>query len=517
MRGSKRTAPPDLPVLGAHDRKKGPFQPLREGFAIPRRDAQPSAKVEERPSSGGGPKPYGRGSAETALACITDPRSCSSALRADISAATTKGPTASRKQLWAALATKAGYEDPFYLEPDRIFEVMGALKLAGFRSAQLYLDTAKSQHIAAGYGWTSQLQQAYRAAVRSCNRNLGNPKQAAPLPLAELASLQGEEPLARSGPKWPARSALLASWWLLREIEASNSIRGHITVHEEDKKIDWRLPNSKTDWRALGATRSHTCSCELAPVAQCPYHNMVDHLAGLGKDPSTPIFPAADGNPASKTGWADTFEELGKILKLPCTYPNGARCFTGHTARASGAVHLAASQVELWRIQLFGRWGSQVFLQYIRDAPLKQLDKLALETSVHLSLSTAKAQLQDLMRRAQTGLATTLACPTPDMLGDCEASIGDLEPPKITDPIVINLNGGKTHRSLVYGDDFHPKEWRTRCAWRFGGPHTNFEISSDLPDPKVACRKCFPELKSQAASSSSGSSSSSSKSDSNSS
>ena len=240
-------------------------------------------------------------------------------------------------------------------------------------------------------------------------------------------------------------------------------------------------------------------------------------MAGLGKDPSTPIFPAADGNPASKTGWADTFEELGKILKLPCTHPNGARCFTGHTARASGAVHLAASQVELWRIQLFGRWGSQVFLQYIRDAPLKQLDKLALETSVHLSLSTAKAQLQDLMHRAQTGLATTLACPTPDMLGDCEASIGDLEPPKITDPIVINLNGGKTHRSLVYGDDFHPKEWRTRCAWRFGGPHTNFEISSDLPDPKVACRKCFPELKSQAASSSSGSSSSSSKSDSNSS
>ena len=270
MRGSKRTAPPDLPVLGAHDRKKGPFQPLREGFAIPRRDAQPSAKVEERPSSGGGPKPYGRGSAETALACITDPRSCSSALRADISAATTKGPTASRKQLWAALATKAGYEDPFYLEPDRIFEVMGALKLAGFRSAQLYLDTAKSQHIAAGYGWTSQLQQAYRAAVRSCNRNLGNPKQAAPLPLAELASLQGEEPLARSGPKWPARSALLASWWLLREIEASNSIRGHITVHEEDKKIDWRLPNSKKPigerWEPPGATPALVSSLRLHSV-----------------------------------------------------------------------------------------------------------------------------------------------------------------------------------------------------------------------------------------------------------
>ena len=60
-------------------------------------------------------------------------------------------------------------------------------------------------------------------------------------------------------------------------------------------------------------------------------------------------------------------------------------------------MHLAASQIEVWRIQLVGRWGSQVFLQYIRDAPLKQLDKLALETSVHLSIDAAKLRLEDLL------------------------------------------------------------------------------------------------------------------------
>ena len=199
----------------------------------------------------------------------------------------------------------------------------------------------------------------------------------------------------------------------------------------------------------------------------------------MPNDQSLPLFP----------GWADTFEELGKLLKLPCTYPNGARCFTGHTARASGAVHLASSQVELWHIQLFGRWGSQVFLQYIRVAPLKQCDKLALETSVHLPLSTA--QLEDLLRRAQAGLATAVACPTQEMLADSEASVEQLEPPRADDPIIANPNEGKDYRSLLYGKGFHPKEWRTRCAWRFGGQHTSFELSDSLPTPKMACRKCF--------------------------
>ena len=174
---------------------------------------------------------------------MVNPASCSRALREDMSAATTKGPTASRRQLWAELASKAGFPDLFYLEPELIYQAMGALKLAGFRLVELYLDTAKSQHVAAGYLWSSQLQQCYRASVRSCNRNLGNPKQAAPLPLSQIAGIAGEEPLARGG----ARSSLLASWWLLREIEASNALVGHITIHAEEKKVDWRIPSSKTD------------------------------------------------------------------------------------------------------------------------------------------------------------------------------------------------------------------------------------------------------------------------------
>ena len=121
------------------------------------------------------------------IAFMENPERCGKALRKDVSAATTLGPNASRRQLWADLAGKAGYPDPFFLQPSMIYEVMGALKLAGFRSAQLYLDVAKAQHISQGHMWSDQLQQSYRAAVRSCQRFLGSPKQAAPLPLDKLA------------------------------------------------------------------------------------------------------------------------------------------------------------------------------------------------------------------------------------------------------------------------------------------------------------------------------------------
>lgn len=443
MPGSKRSL---AQRFDPNPRRAAPcgLAPLREGFAIPRGRGLPSLGNQREPEPvGGGLRPYSRGASGEAIAHMANPERCLKALKADISASTTVGPTASRRKLWSELAGKAGYIDPFSLEPDLIFKVMGALKLAGFRSAQLYLDAAKSQHIALGHQWTAQLQQAYRSSVRSCARHIGAPKQASPLPLLQLAAFKEKEPIAKGGPLWPGRSTILASWWLLREIEASHATVDHILVEEELKRISWRLPCSKTDWKALGAVRQHSCSCEFAAPGICPYHCMVDHLKDIGGGRGDTLFPSEGGAPATKQGWADTFQELAVRLNLDPLHANGARRFTGHSARATGAVHLASTQVELWRVQLFGRWGSEVFLHYIRDAPVCQLDKLALETSVHLSLESAKKQLQDLLRKKERDLKSVVACPTPDMMVDCEAAALHIDPPRQSDLAVRNLNGGK--------------------------------------------------------------------------
>ena len=364
------------PQLGHQPTKR--VAPLNEGFAIggpalvPAIPSRPTAPARRQ----GEPVTYGRGSTESALAAADDPEKCIEALCEDGTAQTSKGPFNSRKSLWHQLGKKMGFSDPFQLEPQVIYAVCGALKRAGYRSAQLYLDTAKAVHAANGHPWTEQLAQARRFAIRSLKRGLGNPKQAGGLPLAQLAKLNcSQEPMADEGPQWPVRATLLASWWLLREIEASRAKQSHISIDRADHKVTWRLPSSKTDQAALGAYRSHRCACGIGPRSLCPYHLMADHLDSLSPD-SDWVFTTPAGEPPSKQGWADTFQALAKMLGIPTHHANGARAFTGHSARVSGARHLASTQVELWRVQLYGRWGSNVFIHYIQDAPLAQLDSL---------------------------------------------------------------------------------------------------------------------------------------------
>lgn len=442
-----------------------------------------------------------------------DPSACKAALLSDALATTSKGPLASRIKRWDQIARQANYPDPFDLSPDLIYTVMGAFKLADYRSAEQYLEAAKSKFIQNGGMWTSQLRLAARAAVRSCKRGQGCPKQAKGLPFAKLGSLAVAEPLATDGPRHPVRATILASWWLLREIEASQAKVRHITVDHSLCKITWRLPSSKADWKALGAERSHRCSCQFSDRALCPYHCMVAHLESVGIDPDQPLFPTITGAAPSKQGWARTFTKIAELLNLPTTHPNGAPCYTGHSARVTGAMHMATLNIELWRIQLFGRWSSDAFLLYIRDAPLAQLDDLATESSARLSIQAAQQQLKDLLRQVeakQSELQHPVVEVSPQMLTDCEAALPALPAPATEDRLVRNRNtGGKVHLTLDMNSDSHPREWRTRCAWRFALHETDFEFVSAAPE-SVKCRKCFPELRHRQRSQSSSSSSSSS-------
>ena len=162
-------------------------------------------------------KPYARGSFKTALNLISsDPAQCREHLRKRMLADTTSGPQESREKAWHELAKAAGFDDPFRLSPELILTVMGALDRAEYRSAELYLWTAKSIHIARGHEWTAQLIQAARRAKAACKRGRGPAKQAQPLPLSDLHPISDQlSPLGKNGPCHPVRSTVLVSWRLL--------------------------------------------------------------------------------------------------------------------------------------------------------------------------------------------------------------------------------------------------------------------------------------------------------------
>ena len=136
------------------------------------------------------------------------------------------------------------------------------------------------------------------------------------------------------------------------------------------------------------------------------------------------------------------------------------------------------SNVELWRIQLFGRWGSDVFLHYVQDTPLAQLQNLAQESSAQLSIQVAKQELSALILQAQSA-KQTLAIPDQDMLQDCETAADLLPSPASASEFIQNTNGGgKLHRILDKDVSQHPRSWRTRCGWRFGRETTEHKCIS---------------------------------------
>ncbi|CAE7389519.1 unnamed protein product [Symbiodinium natans] len=316
-------------------------------------------------------------------------------LLADSRSVTSVGPVESRLKLWCDVSKRARLE-PFRLTPDGIYSVMGAFKAAGYRSAMQYLDLAKQEHIHRGHAWSEQLALAYRVCSRSCKRALGPSKQASALPMDKVPTVTRDEAMVTNGPRDPGTATIVASWWLLREIEASHARIQHLTFDHESKTVAWLLPSSKTDVAALGATRKHACSCEVLSPQLCPYHSVLRLVGSRG--PLEPVFVDINGAPPSKAGWADTARALG----VPVSWP------------------------------------------MIRQ--MSQLSELAIEAGHKDSLARARRELEALLRKARP----SLAIPDADW---CDELIGTEAPPPPSVPhdsserLILNLSpGGKIHR-----------------------------------------------------------------------
>ena len=67
-------------------------------------------------------------------------------------------------------------------------------------------------------------------------------------------------------------------------------------------------------------------------------------------------------------------------------------------------MFLAASGIEVWRIQIHGRWGSATVLKYVRQAPLTK--SLALEVSLGKELKDVRSAILD-AKATLAGLATS--------------------------------------------------------------------------------------------------------------
>ena len=95
---------------------------------------------------------------------------------------------------------------------------------------------------------------------------------------------------------------------------------------------------------------------------------------------------------------------------------------------------MAAAGMDLWKIQLFGRWGSAAILAYIRESPLETSHQWALQTAEGLELKEVEHEVRQRIvaeRRQQEQLngiplKQAVRAAFEDRLTDAVTKVGDL-------------------------------------------------------------------------------------------
>ena len=431
------------------------------------------------------------------------------------------------------MAAAAGYEDPFVPNPELLYDVSASLWKAGYRSLDSYIGVARQEMVLLHGNLPESFALHIKRVSRAAARGRGPSKQACDLPFEKLAKYAHRcEPFSSGGPCYPGRVAIIASWWMLREIELSNLTLDCINF--EDTSAQLMLPISKMDPTGRGTSRTLCCTCSSTPSALCPFHTLkaqFEYASTLSSSSSSPLCPTSTGKAATKKETVLTIMGMAQDLGLALHTRSGAPRFTGHSFRVTGAMWLASSGIDVWRIQLHGRWGSDTVLRYVRLAPLAK--SLALEVSLGKDLSNvrtallqAKATLADLTPSSASipiddsladalgplaSPATYLGRPSVDHILGNDAVKGWARKPKKNELLVSNIGppnyDGKLHSLrpplCISGPAPAIDAWEPTCTkpwcggWNFMAAKARASLhvwkgnESDLLMP--LCKRCFGE------------------------
>ena len=313
------------------------------------------------------------------------------------------------------------------------------------------------------------------------------------------------EPLAQHGPVNPSALMLVATLFMLREVEVSAIDITDVTFTEGSLSL--RLPVSKVDWQAKGCTRAWHCVCDRQ--LPCPAHVLKEHMQHLQArfgDKVTPLFPTACGEICSKRSKA--VDNAGGASKDA----DGSWRISDHTFRITGARTLCNWGLDPITIQLMGRWGSSAVLSYLAEAPLEgfhyRIGK-PLNSSQELVSSPEKITEMDARVGAESLVKEhnqPVACQQKmqESLDSVSRQVTDLEHQLEGVAIVLANNRRRTeawtvhnllssvkHRSLV---DLatSPSEWRTMCGWNFSSK-VHARTIREVKDPFSEHRLCPPD------------------------
>ena len=154
-----------------------------------------------------------------AVQIAADPSARSAAtieLKDKIFSKTNKHTVATKMDTWAQVAIAAGFQDPFSIDVNMIYDVSAVLWKAGYRSIDSYLAVARHEMILKHGSIPDSLALHFGRISRAAARGRGPAKQATELPFLRLLEVEDSMTLLSvGGPFYQRRFAIIASWWML--------------------------------------------------------------------------------------------------------------------------------------------------------------------------------------------------------------------------------------------------------------------------------------------------------------
>lgn len=420
---------------------------------------------------------YTRGNLEDAEAGTLDRHALAAAvveLRKGAYSVSSAKPRAARLKTWDAIAIRLGHVDQdtggalVQLSEQLVVDVCAALKVGGYRSSELYLHEALMRHRKARFAVSEDLWLLKKDLERSLKRGRGPAAQAQPLDVPMVLKLPASWDDAAGAPRGQRDCVVVATWWMLREIEIASARVDDARVAEaaDGSRIGClEVASSKVDQCAEGTGMSLALRCicrgqlhsnSLCPV--CALERQMD-VARVSEVPGSPLFPSNAGQQLEKADVVAWLEGTATRCGTAVVDAQGRKRIRGHTCRVTGAMMLASLGIARERIKALGRWAGDSVDRYIRRAP----------SLVTLTIST------DAMKPNDCAMAV-------DMHSQEREFVACLRP------------GGRLHVVLVGSILVPPSRWRAKCGWRFGEADSWARRGANMGD-LPNCPLCFQERK----------------------
>ena len=442
-------------------------------------------------------------------------------LDADILARTTNPSHEARLRTYLALCSVWSVT-PWPLSFENIRAFGASLKSGGYRSAGIYFQSLCShQQRVLHTPVPPMIRHCIKDCVRSIKRGLGITRLKDGFPalgLALIPFLDDGRPFDLACKTHTRDMAVIATWFMLREIEIASARAAHLRVDSHEVYI--LIPTYKTDTFGKLTERSLKCTCRIRAHPMCPYHAAVRHLArihskiSVASSHQTPLFPDRDGTTPSKARMVeairDVIAETGQSLTRPDAHGQHLQRFGGHSLRVAGAQMLAAAGIPLQLIQLLGRWTSMAIQRYTQDAALAVVPDVTThilgEEDVFSNMSGLGSNIP--LQPHPAGDVGQRRPPTPTSSADIEAlqqtastqqaqvSRIQTELQKLQEAVtkpqyafVKRVRSPIVHIGSTVELSNPPRRWRSKCGWSYGV--TNFLRVAEIVTPLRKCKKCF--------------------------